>query len=260
MAEFINKMHNDGKPPKYDFDNFEQMGREVQVRYYATKGMEEVNKNGCCNYGAPHRLDTAYWDNVGPTQFKVKTPLPSGKQPSDAIESIFRPGADNRLECNSLMVAVQYRAMLKTLGAENFNKKFPGGQGIIISPHHQPPSGVSSHPIWEKHLFKEITISGEKDLLPGDWVYFKNFEDYTAKHPGGVWAGEHALYMGNGKYQGFGPRTFAGGKSLTKAELEKELCDQYNDGLNPGEQKPCKAIPGLRDYARQPVIKEIEKK
>jgi len=259
MDELLKNMHNGGNSPDYEFSSYLQLAREILVRYNATKGMEEVNKNGCCNYGKPHRLNDTYWDKVGTTHFTVKKPLPTGKNPSDAIDSIFEAGADNRLECNSLMVAVQYRAMLKTLGPDKFNTKFPGGDGIIISPHHRPPRGVARHPIWEKKLYKSITITGESDLLPGDWVYFKNFSDYGAKHPGGVWSGEHALYMGGGKYQGFGPNTFAGGTSLTKATIEKELCDQYNAGLLSADQKDCSTIPGLQNYARRPVIEEIEK-
>jgi|GEM_PF-2226077 len=269
MKEFIKRMHNGGNPPDYNFSSYTQMGREVRLRNQALKGMEEVNSNGSVNYGSPHKLDTAYWDKVGPTHFTVKSPLPASKKPSDAIESIFKAGADNRLECNSLMVAVQYRAMMTGLGKAKFNAKFPNGTGILISPHHDPRTGSTKHPIWDKKLYKQITISGEGDLLPGDWVYFKNYGDYITWNPGGLWTGEHALYMGGGKYQGFGPATFAGGTSMTKVALEQRLCDKYNIGADVAHQKTYTAstnvypysdsIVGLRDYARRPVIKEIDK-
>ena len=269
MKEFIKRMHNGGNPPDYNFSSYTQMGREVRLRNQALKGMEEVNTNGSVNYGSPHKLDTAYWDKVGPTHFTVKSPLPAGKKASDAIESIFKAGADNRLECNSLMVAVQYRAMMTGLGKAKFNAKFPNGNGILISPHHDPRTGATPHPIWDKNFYKQITISGESDLLPGDWVYFKNYGDYITWNPGGLWSGEHALYMGGGKYQGFGPATFAGGTSMTKEVLEQRLCDKYNVGADAAHQKTYTAstsvypygnsIVGLRDYARRPVIKEIDK-
>jgi len=253
MVEFIKDMHNNGNPPEYKFDSYEQMGYEVKVRHNAIKGMEEVHK-GCCSYatgGGTGYLDSAYWDKVGFYQFTVKSPLPPGKEASDAIEAIFKSGAGTELECNSIMVAIQYRAMLKALGESEFNSKFPAGSGIIISPHHVPPAGVALHPIWQKNLYEHITISGAADLMPGDWVYFKNISDYILKHPGGLWTGEHAMYMGRGKFRGFGVQ------NLTEADMNKELLDAYNAGLPDAEKKVLADVPGLQDYARRPVIKEI---
>ncbi len=68
-------------------------------------------------------------------------------------------------------------------------------------------------------------------MLPGDWVYFKNFADYTTKHPGGFWQGENALVMGDGIYRGFGVT------NKTEAELNAELVKEYNAGLPASDQK-----------------------
>jgi hypothetical protein len=75
--------------------------------------------------------------------------------------------------------------------------------------------------------------------------------------------------MGAGKYQGFGPSTFAGGKSMTKVQLEQRLCDKYNLGADAAHKKTYVAstavypssnsMVGLRNYARRPVMKEIDK-
>jgi hypothetical protein len=227
------------------------MGREVRVRAAAIKGMADVH-NSCCHYptgGDTGKLNATYWEKKGPFQFMLK----AGKQPSDAIEAIFKPGAGTELECNSTMVAIQYRAMLTALGAAGFNKKFPGGAGLIVSPHHvpMPPSGFTSHPFWQKGLYKEITITGAKDLLPGDWVYFKNPADYSLKHPGGLWSGEHTMYLGNGKFRGFGVA------EESEADLTKKLLAEYNKGLPAADQKM--SVPGLQNYARRPVISEVEK-
>jgi hypothetical protein len=248
MVEFIMSMHNDGNPPDYNFDSYEQMGREVQVRYYAIQGMGEAN-NGSTNYGVTGKLNTTYWEKVGPYHFQVK----SGAVPSEAIESIFDTAENNVLECNSMMVAIQYRAILKALGTKKFNEKFPNGSGILISPHHQPKV-LSKHPIWEKKLFKRVSISSSADLLPGDWVYFKNMDDYIDKHPGGLWSGEHTMYLGNGKFRGFGTL------ELTEQGMLDELMKYYNSGLQDSEKiTDTDQLPGLRNYARRPVISEIEK-
>ena len=249
MVEFIASMHNGGKPPDFSFDSNEQMGREVRVRAAAIKGMEKVHQ-GCCSYatgGGDGKLNAVYWDKKGPYQFTLKV----GKKPSEGIEAIFKSGAETELECNSMMVAIQYRAMLTMLGSAAFDKKFAGGAGLIISPHHQPPSGVALHPIWDKNLYKEVTISGAKDLLPGDWVYFKNVADYGAKHPGGFWTGEHTMYLGNGKFRGFGIA------EESEGDVNKKLLDEYNTGLPKADQ--VKSVPGLQNYARRPVISEVEK-
>lgn len=97
----------------------------------------------------------------------------------------------------------------------------------------------------------EVTISGAKDLIPGDWVYFKNFPDYGAKHPGGFWTGEHTMYLGDGKFQGFGTGV------STEAEINQKLLDNYNDGLPPAQQKKLADVPGLQKYARRPVADKM---
>ncbi len=255
MVEFVNDMYNGGKSPDFSFSSYTEMGNEVRMRYHIIQGIGEVHK-GCCSYptgGGDGALDTAYWDKVGPFQFTMKSPLPAGKGPSDAIDAIFKSGAGTQLECNSTMVAIQYRAMLQTLGPATFNKKFPAGAGVIISPHHRPPSGVAKHPIWDKKLYKEVSITSSADLMPGDWVYFKNIDDYIAKHPGGLWSGEHTLYLGGGLFRGFGV------PEVSEADLRQRLLDAYNTGLPPADQKTRADVPGLQDYARRPVIKEVLK-
>src|SRR5262249_12668965 len=64
----------------------------------------------------------------------MKLPLPTGKQPSGAIQAIFSPGAGTRLECLALTRAIEYFAMLKGLGAAKFNAKFAGGIEISTAP------------------------------------------------------------------------------------------------------------------------------
>jgi hypothetical protein len=181
--------------------------------------------------------------------------MPTGKQPSDALEAIFKRDAGTLLECNSMTVAIQYRAMLKMLGPVAFNKKFPGGAGLIISPHHEhqvPPFGGEKNPIFSQGLYKEVPITSSKDLMPGDWVYFKNVDNYIDEHPGGLWSGEHTLYLGNGLFQGFGIT-----KPISESDLDKKLREEYNKGLS--KPKQTASVPGLQNYARRPIISQIDK-
>lgn len=225
MKEFIKTMHNHGSPPDFSFTSYNQMGYEVRVRHQAIKGIAAVH-GGCCNYpdsAHPDYLDSTYWDRVGWMRFKPKSPLPPGKKTSDAIEAIFAPGAGTRLECMAMTVAVEYYSLLKGLGKARFNARFPGGAGLEISTR----LAGGTHPTFygAARLYKNITISSSSDLLPGDWVYFKNFADYHLRHPGGSWQGENAIYLGGGKFRGFGV------SELTEAGMNAELVRVYNDGL-----------------------------
>jgi hypothetical protein len=189
------------------------MGTEVRVRHAAIKGMEEAN-TGTCQYpdsAHPAYLDSTYWDKAGPMYFKAKSPLPSGKEASDAIEAIFAPGSKTRLECMAMTFAVQYRAMMNGMGKAKFNKLFPGGAGLEISNRNMASELIASK------KYKVITVGSKSEILPGDWVYFKNFSDYKTKHPGGFWQGENAVYMGGGMYSGFGVT------SMSEKDMNKEL-------------------------------------
>ncbi len=235
MKEFVEHMHNAGNPPDYAFKSYEQMGTEVRVRADAIKGIEDVHK-GCCDYYSssdPPHLDPAYWDQIGSAaHFKPKSPLPSGKHASDAIKAIFAPGAHTRLECFSMTVAIEYRAMLTGMGEARFNAMFPGGAGIEISafsskPAQQPFVGAAG----AGRPYKVISVAGTSELLPGDWVYFKNFHDYQSRVPGGFWQGENAIYLGGGKYRGFGV------VPQTEHDLNQELVNRYNNDALPHTTK-----------------------
>ena len=254
MVELVEEMHNRGRRPEYDFDSHEQLRKEIEVRHHAIQGMEEVHA-GCCRYPTSTYnsgyLDPTYWEKQGPLRFSVKRPLPEGKNASDAIEAIFARDAGTELECNSMLVAIQYRSMLKALGEEAFNAKFPGGKWIFISPHHRAPEGKTEHPLQSRYLYDQVDIASSDDLLPGDLVYFKNVPDYLVKHPDGAWAGEHALYLGGGMFRGFGVDV------LDEEGYKKKLLKEYNAGLPAEEQKTLDDVPGLPDYVRRPVIEEI---
>lgn len=227
MVEFIEQLHNNGNPPAYSFKSYEEMGYEVRIRYYAIKGMEEVHK-GCCNYPTSEPngyLNPLYWKRNGYMDFTLNPTLPAGKQPSDAVESIFAPAAGTQLECLTMTTAIEYYSLLKGLGKDKFNKKFAGGSQLIISVRSLDRGGDIVD-----NEYKSITATRD-ELLPGDWVYFKNFRDYPTKYPDGFWRGENAIVMSKGMYRGFGVA------NQSETDLNKELVKQYNDGLPASDKK-----------------------
>ena len=261
MIEFLKTMHNNGNPPEFRFDNYKQMHYEIRVRSQAIKGMEKT-AGTCCSYPSAHAggyLDAAFWDKKGPFHFAMKSPLPSGKTPSDAIEAIFKDGAGSELECNSMMTAVQYRSVLQAIGATRFNARFPAGAGVVIKPVLVDLSSGSigtdlPNSLKTEKLYQRVSLSGFAELLPGDWVYFLNVPDYPVKHPGGFWTGEHAMYLGNDKFSGFGLY------GLTNDAIINELLKNYNKGLPPSEQKKVSDVPGiLPQVIRRPVVESYVK-
>jgi hypothetical protein len=158
----------------------------------------------------------------------MKSPLPTGKHPSDAVAAIFAPGAKTRLECLSMTLAIEYYSMLKGLGADKFNANFAAG--IEISPDSSPPliQGAGKK-------YDVVAVSSTNDLLPGDWVFFQNFRDFLVKHPGADWQGENAIYLGVGQFRGFGVA------AESEADLNQELVKQYNVGATP----PLKTVADL---------------
>ena len=251
MVEFLDQMHNKGKQPAYRFRNYAHMHYEIRVRSKAIKGMEKT-AGSCCGYPFAHLggyLNDTYWTKKGPYHFIIKTPLPSGKNPSDAIESIFMMGAGTELECNSMMVAVQYYAILKSIGKKRFNKRFPGGKGIEIRPIILKKGQDPGSALKKQKLYKQVKITGFDDLLPGDWVYFMNVKDYAIHHKFGFWRGLHAVYLGGDKFSGLGKY------DLTNDEILFKLLTEYNRNLRPGLKKTIKDVPGIvPQIIRRPVV------
>jgi len=254
MVEALVTMHNGGWPPVHAYANKDQLMIELNLRDKAIDEMGKANVNAdnlryATRRGDPSdgRLDPKYWDKVGFYQFL----LALGATPAPAVRSIFG-SKDNVLECNSAMVAVEYGSMLETMGNAAFNKRMADGS-LIVSPYHLPPRGVDEHPLFKQGMIEIVAITSTKDLIPGDWVYFRNLADYLTKHPNGFWSGEHALYLGGGKFQGFGTTV------LTEDEMREKLLDSYNQGLPVAQKKQIGDVPGLQSYAHRPVVENIVK-
>jgi hypothetical protein len=225
--ELIEKMHKSSSI--YAFDKIKDFQNEVLIRYFAKYGVEKANRECCSISDKNFYLDRTYWNKESdtPPLFKVKPESVKGnKGPADAVKAIFKRGAKTVLECDTMAVAIQYYALVMGLGEEEFNRRFPGGKGIVIRQRvmifeekGKPPE-TEVHPIGD-----EVSISSIDDILPGDWIYFRNIPDYRDHNPGGHWSGEWTVYLGNGKFKGF-----LMPKALTTKQMHKELLRYYNMG------------------------------
>src|SRR5690242_15440219 len=129
------------------------------------------------------------------------------------------------LDCSSAALLSIYRGFAKALEAlqeDTFNTYFAteqvvvhpeGVQGVQPGDDERPPPGQA--------LTEEIEINAWQDLLPGDLVYFRSYADYELTHAGteAAWAGEHAVYMGNDLFQGFGVQPSSHAQMVAALEL-----------------------------------------
>jgi hypothetical protein len=234
--------------------------KEREFRINLILSMQTANVSGCCSYPSQpfnYTLPKMQWEGQGLT-FTPRLLL--GVRPSEAINSIFVKGAGSQLDCLTMIVAVQYGAILGVKGPKQFDLMF-GEQGpysLILS--------TRSPQILESHNFiKKVPIKSSSELRLGDWVYFVNHPDYSKLKPEGFWAGLHALYVGekHGKaqFQGFGLK-----KPLSAEDIHKLLIGQYTKAYQEvkGEIPPLDSLKrpdiGLQKWAYRPVIENIMKK
>ncbi|HBP19926.1 MAG TPA: hypothetical protein DEA08_19310 [Planctomycetes bacterium] len=161
-------------------------------------------------------LNRLYFEHKGDYQFVLR----DGRTPSSAVDAIFR--GPTRLECNSMMIAIEYRAIKSAIGRERFNRAFKGPVRkvkIIMA-------AAKRDDVLGPYL-KTIEDPTEAKVEPGDWVYFANHSSYLDKHPAGAWQGENALCVGKNAagqlvYSGFGV------SKVTAHEMNLELKRAYN--------------------------------
>ncbi|WP_051967293.1 hypothetical protein [Kitasatospora mediocidica] len=180
----------------------------------------------------------------------------------EAVVDLFSraPSESYYADCSTTIVALHYRALAEALEKNAFNRTFAGKVATA-------PAGVQTGNAEGEFDDPPITglvtlipgrdIASLDELLPGDWVYFENYPDYdeTHKGPSAVWAGEHAVYMGNGEYQGFGV------ERQPYDAMVKKMIDNYNgQGIKPGVKARSavedhsgsigKSIPGITEVRR----------
>ncbi len=232
---------------------------EQKFRTSAVKGAAKIARGGCCgltsddpNFRRKHAsenwLNKRNWvQHEGDwNSYRMK----EGVKASRAIRSIFRyrRRMGSKLDCERAMVAVWYRAMLKTVGRKRFNEMFSGENAPVIGPVHERPTpgeGLhQNHPIWKYMNTEEREYLGDlSNLERGDSVYLKNAESYRERATranlgrNNPWTGEYTVYAGNDRFFGH-----TGGFALRPAKYErwmKRLAGAHG-GVSPSD------VPGVR--------------
>ncbi len=163
-------------------------------------------------------LDLEFFEHRADYHFVLKR----RKNPSAAMDSIFR--GPTRLECNTMMISIEYRAIRAANGDDRFDRACKNRTVRIEITAARKRRVLGS---W----LKSVRNPSAETLVPGDWVYFANHEDYLFKHPAGAWQGENALYVGDNEqgeklFSGFGVH------AVTADEMNLELLRAFNAPRN----------------------------
>lgn len=179
--------------------------------------------------------------------------LAEGWRPSQAIREFI--GGDNTVcECEGLMHAVMYNALCDVLTPHLFDAMFPAIPiGVGFDKAVVSPTGRTILP-----LRKGVP----RAYKPGDWVYIltgamKEFHEAVQESKHGAAAGGwNLVYVGDGKFMGFG---LSGGRvvSYTLDEIrEKMVADVFDHPRGGEEEKKKSASPpplkrrGSADFSR----------
>lgn len=172
----------------------------------------------------------AYFDKKsGNKQFRLK----DGVSAAEGVEAFFR--GLTIAECFSVMVAMNYRTILRAVGSQKFDATFgakggtkPEAQRMFIQ------MGLdSTNPLRTYMKDTDAAKSGSQEsagkrpVKKGEWYYFHNHPHYLLKHPGGSYQGENAFCMGtNSKgeqiWRGFGV------PEVTEEEMLQKMFAAYN--------------------------------
>ena len=215
--------------------------------------------------------------------YKGKTGIASyksapGVSGSAAIEGFLKPGLKdknkNQIDCNGMLTTVQYKALLDLYGPVVFDTLF-ASQGLQIFGFSRTVAittrnkaiQLEEHELLKQGIYvKEyIPIKDEKEkdltkyLVPGDRVYFANHPDFLDCDATSAWRGEHALYVGGGKFAGFGLASAATYEQMLASlwRLAAQACTDHPTVLEALNKKGPAGLEGIRgkNAKGRPVIK-----
>jgi len=220
-------------------NTMQRMADELSAK--VATGMTELNKPGDENKGVHYaenyriqykrRWQESYrdgytvsplFDRIAPMDWILKDMASA----SDALDAWL--AGLTIAECFTSLVALHYKAIKDQIGKAKFDARFGSTiKSVPVNDRLRINQSFDHNPLGTSFLkFTEDATLGDPVTRPnlnvGDWAYFYNHPKYLLKHPGGAVQGENAVYMGGGKYQGFGM------SDLTEDAVLDWLADIYN--------------------------------
>ncbi|MBN6185534.1 protein-glutamine gamma-glutamyltransferase [Aneurinibacillus sp. BA2021] len=166
----------------YTYPSVEQLRFELKLRSQIVAAAKAFEQSGVEFEGfSTSRCNPRYWVRTEEGGCRLK----EGVQPAVAIRDIFTNGGTYGFECATAIVVIYYKAVLESIGEQNFNRLF--SPLLLFDGTYDKDLGL----VWKE----------KKQYLPGDVRYFKN-PDYNPETP--EWQGENAVLLEDGRYFGHG--------------------------------------------------------
>ncbi|MDR2615161.1 MAG: protein-glutamine gamma-glutamyltransferase, partial [Oscillospiraceae bacterium] len=179
----INRLANSERAYKYSSEG--ELAFELALRRAIVSRADSLRRSGL-NFETFRGAfcNERYWRRGADGGFELRNTA----RASAAVRDIYENGRNYGTECATAMQIVYYGALLDTVPAAAFDKRFVG---IRLMNWHD-----ISEPLRETGALRR-----ERDMLPGDRRYFAN-PDVNLETP--EWQGENVIDMGDGTYYGHG--------------------------------------------------------
>ncbi|TKD68783.1 protein-glutamine gamma-glutamyltransferase [Pseudalkalibacillus hwajinpoensis] len=176
----LNVMYNSNF--NYSFRTLEALFFEVRFRVAITESSRELYYSGVqfADFYRSH-CNPMFWQLLPDGAFQLKMGVPA----SEAVLDIYRNGRLYAFECATAMIIILYRAAIKMIPPQQFNRLFANIR------------------LWGWKFDQDLQIVHNipPDYLPGDIRYVKN-PDVNPLTP--EWQGENVVDLGDGTFFGHG--------------------------------------------------------
>jgi len=109
------------------------------------------------------------------------------------------------LDCTTATALVMAKGVADTIGTADFDK-------LYTAFDFADPNGA---------MLEYSGVNSPKEMLLGDWGYFKNIKDYESHNKGGSWIGENVIKVGDDQFWGHGLDELSTANHIREA-LERE--------------------------------------
>jgi len=224
----------------YSFGSWEDFAEEIAFRLHSIDAMTFCNTGHYdVDYFDPDinllpRLGSIgesrlsqYWSFLHPKQeWDAEFSQSAGTIASDAVAPILGNTLPFRGECAGAFQMAVYFGLLTGLGAKRFDEMAAQFGRMYIGPWSLPGNKPNPATLY----MQRANLSDPP--IPGDYMYFKNKDDYLKWAPNGFWTGLNAMYMGE---DALGTRHYAGmGASwLSETNLRAALVNAYYHDCSP---------------------------
>jgi len=230
--EIINAMAQSSV--EHAFESSIELGENIMFRLHAIRAMTFCNTGQYDmdyfnpDIGLKPRIGSAgasrlskYWSFLYPNEeWDAEFAQNPGTVASDAIDPVLGATFPFRGECAGAFQMAVYFGLLNGLGRARFDQMAAKFGTIYVGPW----SLASGAPNPATLYMQSAPLADPP--IPGDYMYFKNKDDYLHWAPDGFWTGLNAMYMGK---DALGTRHYSGmGASwLSETNLRASLVNAY---------------------------------